>query len=54
MLSTKRTYMMLCDLFTLCGQYRHDEITKEQFIKRAVKLAEEKIQAEQGAKKNDH
>lgn len=46
MLSAERTYKMLCDLFTLCGQYKNKEITKEQFFDRAVRLADEKLKAE--------
>lgn len=37
---------MLCELFTLCGQYKNEEITKEQFIDRVEKLADEKLRAE--------
>jgi len=46
MLSNDRTAKMLCELFILCGQYKSGEITKEQFIARAEKLADEKLKAE--------
>ena len=48
MLSVQRTCEMLCELFTLCGQYKNGELTKEQFIDRAEKLADEKLKAEKG------
>ena len=46
MLNVNRTYKMLCDLFSLCGQYKNEEITKEQFFERGEKLADEKLKAE--------
>lgn len=46
MLSTERTCQMLCELFTLCGQYKNKAITEEQFFERAERLADEKLRAE--------
>jgi len=46
MLTVERTCKMLCELFTLCGRYKNGEITKEQFLKRAEILADEKLRAE--------
>jgi len=37
---------MLCELFTLCGQYKNKAITEEQFFERAERLADEKLRAE--------
>lgn len=46
MLNSKRAYKMLCELFILCGQYKADVLTKEQFFNRAEELADEKLKAE--------
>lgn len=43
MLNNNRIAKMLCDLFTLCGLYKAEKITKEQFFERAEKLADEKL-----------
>jgi len=52
MLTNQRTCKMLCELFTLCGRYKNNEITKSQFIEQAEKLADEKLRAENHAERN--